>query len=313
MNLIRRALLDNWAIKLTAVILAFFLWLAVRGDRNVERIISVPLEIQIPRDMEITNQRPSFVEVTVRGAPANIGFGLAGPPAYTVNLESAGEGTHEIPLSPGNVRFAAASGLEAVRISPPRITLVLEQTITQEVPIVLPPLRGELAPGFDVYKVSYWPTQVHISGPRSRVARARQINAAPVSIAGLSQSLRTFTNLVVEDHSIRPNPPGPVEVSVEVGVHREPRLIAGIPVVAESGILRVTPAHVSVEVLVPVTFKDKLTPENFSAGVSAPRAAPSAREAKVKPAVRLVNSPDPNIVIARTFPPEVVIRLAGRS
>jgi YbbR domain-containing protein len=313
MNFIRKILLENWAIKLTAVILAFFLWLAVRGDRNVERIISVPLEIQIPRDMEITNQRPSFVEVTVRGAPANIGFGLAGPPAYTINIESAGEGTHEVPLSPGNVRFPATSGLEVVRISPPRITLVLEQTVTEEVPLVLPPPRGEPAPGFEVYKVSYWPTQIRISGPRSRVARMKQVNAAPVSVAGLNQSLRTFTNLVIEDHSVRPNPSGPVEVNVEVGVRREPRTIAGIPVLPETGILRVTPTHVSVEVLVPVTFKEKLTPENFSASVSAQEAAPSAREAKVKPEVRLVNSPDPNIVIARILPPEVVIRLAGRS
>lgn len=313
MNLLRSMLLENWAIKLTSVVLAFFLWLAVRGDRNVERIISVALEIQVPRDMEITNERPSFVEVTVRGAPANIGYGLSGPPAYTINLQTAGEGVHEIPLSPGNVRFPATSGLEVVRITPPRITLVLERTITAEVPVVRPELRGEPAPGFDVYRTSYWPSQIRISGPRSRVVRTKQVYAAPISIAGLSQSLRTFTNLVIDDHTIRPSPAGPIEVIVEVGVHREVKTIAGIPVLPESDTLRVTPSHVSVEVLVPVTFKERLTPENFSAEVPAGILAPSAREARVKPEVRLVNSPDPAIAIARVHPAEVIVRRAGRN
>ncbi len=312
MSFLRAMLLENWTIKLTSLVLAFFLWLAVRGDRNVERIISVALEIQVPRDMEITNERPSFVEVTVRGAPANIGYGLSGPPAYTINLQTAGEGTHEIPLSPGNVRFPATSGLEVVRINPPRITLVLERTITAEVPVVLPELRGRPAPGFDVYRTSYWPNQIRISGPRSRVVRTKQIYAAPISIAGLSQSLRTFTNLVIEDHSIRPSPAGPIEVIVEIGVHRELRTIAGIPVVPEGEGVRITPTHVSVEVLVPVTFKEKLTPQNFIAEVSSAVLAPSAREARVKPDVRLVNSPDPSIAIARVHPAEVTVRRAGR-
>jgi len=312
MNFIRRVFLENWLLKLTAITLAFFLWLSVRGDRNVERILTVSLEIRIPRNMEITNDRPSFVEVTVRGTPTNLGFLPPGPPAYTIDLQSAGEGTHDVPLSAANVRISAASGLEVLRVSPPRITLVLEQTITKEVPVVLPPLRGEPASGFDIYKVTYWPTRIAISGPRSRVNPVGQINTAPVSVDGLSQSLRTFASLRIEDHSIRAEPAGPVEVNVQLGVHRESRTIAGIPVTTEDPSLKITPARISLQVLVPVTLKEKLGPDNFSATIPAASMEGSAEETKVKPQVRLVDPIDPAIVIERIRPAEVTVRRSGK-
>lgn len=312
MKFIKDVLLENWGIKLTAIFMAFFLWLFVRGDRNVERIMTIALEIRVPRNMEITNERPSFVEITVRGTPMSLGWGLSGPPAYTIDLQSAGEGRHEIPLSPGNVRIPAASGLEVVRVNPPRITLVLEQTISKNVAVSLPPLRGEPAEGFDVYRVSYWPTLVQITGPRSRVETVSQLNTAPVSVSGLSQSLRAFAGLVVEDHLVRVNPAGPVEVNVQVGVHRETRTIAGIQVLSEDESLDVNPPRISVQVLVPVTFKSKLGPENFSASILPESLDPSTKEAKVKPEVRLVDSPDPDIVIEKIRPPEVVVRRTGK-
>jgi YbbR domain-containing protein len=306
-------LFENWAIKLTAIFLAFFLWLFVRGDRNVERIMTAPLEIRIPRSMEITNERPSFVEVTVRGTPTSFGWGSSGPPAYTIDLQTAGEGSHEVPLSPANVRIPAASGLEVVRVNPPRITLVLERTVEKEVAVTAPPLRGEPADGYDIYRISWWPTKIRLAGPRSKVEALAQLNAAPISVGGLSQSLRTFTNLVLESQSLRAIPAGPVEVNVQVGVHREPRTISGVPVTSDIEGLGISPARITIRILVPVSFKEKLGPEHFSAVIPADSIDASAQEAQVKPEVRLVDSPDPNIVIDRIRPAEVTVRRAGKS
>ncbi len=67
---------ENWGLKLTALFLSFILWLMVHGDPGTERNIMIPLEIRIPRDMVITNEdRPSFVEVSIRGPLASGGFG----------------------------------------------------------------------------------------------------------------------------------------------------------------------------------------------------------------------------------------------
>ena len=67
---------ENWGLKLTALFLSFILWLMVHGDPGTERNIMIPLEIRLPGEMVITNEdRPSFVEVSVRGSLANGGFG----------------------------------------------------------------------------------------------------------------------------------------------------------------------------------------------------------------------------------------------
>ncbi len=313
MKFIREILLQNWAIKLTAFFLAFFLWLSVRGDRNVERIITVPLELRVPRNMEVTNERPSFVEVTVRGSPSSQGFWPSGPVAYTIDLLSAGEGVHDVPLSPGNVRIPATSGLEVVRVSPARIRLVLEQTITSTVRVATPPVEGTPAQGIDVYSVSHWPTQVTITGPRSRVEEVAELKTTPVSVEGLSGPLRTFVYPIVDDHSLRIDPAGPVEVNIQLGAHREVRSIAGVPVTAPGEELRITPARITVQALVPISVKEKLGPEHFSATIPPGALDPSADEAKVKPEVQLVEPPDPAIVIDRIRPAEVTVRRIRKS
>lgn len=312
MRFFREILLKNWGLKLTAIFLGFFLWLFVRGDRNVERIMTVPLEIRIPRNMEITNERPSFVEITVRGTPLNIGWSLSGQPAYTIDLQTAGEGTHVVPLSPGNVRIPPASGIEVIRVSPPRITLVLEETIAKEVPVLAPPLRGEPAEGYDVYKVTYWPTRVRVTGPRSHVDALNRVVPAPVSVTGLNQPLRTFSNLMVEDHSLRLNPAGPVEVNIMIGVHRELKTVSGIPITVEAAGFRVSPSTLSVQVLVPITLKDKLSARNFAAAVSTEGFTPDQREMQLKPEVQLIDSPDPNVSIEKVRPEQVTVRRTGQ-
>src|SRR5437867_5657552 len=41
MKPVKDMLMENWGLKLTAIFLAFMLWVAVHGDPGVERIISV--------------------------------------------------------------------------------------------------------------------------------------------------------------------------------------------------------------------------------------------------------------------------------
>ncbi|MFH1573343.1 MAG: CdaR family protein, partial [Acidobacteriota bacterium] len=261
MNFVREILLNNWTLKLTAIFLAFFLWLSIHGDRDVERILTVPLEIRVPRNMEVTNERPSFVEVTVRGTPTSLGIWPSAPSAYTIDLQTAGEGTHEVPLSPGNVRIPTGSGLEVVRVSPPRIPLVLEQTVTREVAVAAPVLQGEPQDGFDVYAVVHRPTRVQITGPRSHVEPVSEVATVPVAVTGLDQSLRTFARLVLENHSLRVEPPGPVEVNIQIGVHRVLRTVSGVTVSADDEGWRVSPSRLTLQVLVPVTVKETLGPD----------------------------------------------------
>ena len=132
---------------------------------------------------------------------------------------------------------------------------------------------------------------------------------AAVSVAGLNQSLRTFSNLVVEDHSLRLSPTGPVEVNIQIGVHRELKTISGIPIAVESDGFRVIPAH---QVLVPITLREKLSARNFAAAVSTDAFTPDQREMRLTPDIQLVDSPDPNISIEKIRPEQVTVRRVGQ-
>jgi len=79
MKSLAKLLLENWTLKLTALFMAYVLWLLVRGDPGAMRVLSVPLEIRVPRNFEITSERPTTVDVTVRGSSATIAFSMSLP------------------------------------------------------------------------------------------------------------------------------------------------------------------------------------------------------------------------------------------
>ncbi len=303
---VKELLLENWSLKLISFLLAFILWLLVRGDPNAERVISVPLEIRVPRNMELTSERPSTVDVTVRGAFANMGFAPV-IPTYVIDMQSFDEGPHVIQLSPANVRFPRASGLEAVAVRPVRLVLKLERTIAKEVP-VRAALRGAPAPGFDIYSTSISPPSVIVSGPRSSVEGIDEMYTEAVSIADLRQSLREFANIYIRDDSVHCTPPGPVEVNVQVGPHRRQLRITGLIVVPDIEDVRITPRDVAIQVLVPITYTKPLTAAEFNATVANSKMEEATQVAKLPVEVHPKGQLDPAILIKSIQPSEVTVR-----
>jgi YbbR domain-containing protein len=269
-------------------------------------VITVPLEVRIPQGMEITNERPSSVDVTVRGAVPGSWFGQA-VPSCVIDMQAFGEGEHVVPLTPDNVRIPRASGLVVLKVNPARVSLVLEKTISKEVPVIVA-TRGSPAAGFDVYGKSASPNIILITGPRSHVDRIKEIATDPVSLAGQKQSIRTFANLNIRDNTVRSTPVGPIEVRVFLGVHREPVTIARVPIRLDSDQYTATPARIAVELLVPTNYTGSLTANDVSATVATGTFAEDSLPARVKPEVKLVTSLDPAIIIEDVQPAEVTLR-----
>src|SRR5512143_3534125 len=133
--------LENWSLKMTALLLSLVLWMFVRGEPGPERVVAVPLEVQLSRNMEITNQRPTSVEVTMRGAAfSNMLFNQP-LPTCIIDLQGLKQGRHVITLNTENIRIPKGSGIEVLQVNPARVTVVLEQTVSKEVPITIP-IRG---------------------------------------------------------------------------------------------------------------------------------------------------------------------------
>lgn len=311
MKIVRDIFLNNWGLKITSILLAFILWLLVRGDSGTG-IITIPLEIRnIPRNMEITSDRPSTVEATVRGSISNMWFGQP-VPTCVIDLNDAEEGERIIPLGPENIRFPRASGVEVIGVRPPRLRLMLERTTSKEVPIVMVH-EGEPAPGFEIYSISVNPPTTVITGPRSRVEPVREVSTERISVSGQQESLRALANLNIRDSLIHTSPARPVAVTVEIGVRRRIQTITQVPVVPDDPSLVVLPPQVTLRVLVPITFRGNLTRAEFAATISTRDLDPGLRSASVKPDVNLANPLDPAIRVKEIIPPSVTIRRGGKS
>jgi YbbR domain-containing protein len=300
-------LLENWTIKLTALILAFVLWAVVRGEPGAERVITAPLEVTIPANMQITNDRPNSVDVTVRGL--NPWF-VQTIPSCIVNLQTAGEGEHIVPLTPENIRVPRSPGIEIVGIRPARIVVDLERVVAKQVSVSIA-VRGDTAPGYDVYNKSVTPSKVLISGPRSHVAGIAEISTEAVPLTGRTAPFRTAVNLNVKDTIVHTTPAGPVLVDIEIGVHRRTVLIRKVPIAADEPGFSVTPRWVSVTVLVPDNFQGKLDAQDFTATAVVRGLASPINAAKVKPDIKCTVQLDPAIVVTEVQPAEVIVRKMG--
>ena len=309
LRFIREIALKNWGLKLTSILLAFALWLMVRGGQG-ERVLTVPLTVQIPRDMEIVNDRPSVVEITAQGTLP----GLSGSQPdliYNIDLQSADEGEHTVPLTPGGVRVGPGTGLRVVRVSPARLTLVLERVISKDVPIRVT-VNGKPAQNFEIYKMTFRPEIVSITGPKSSVNAIQEVSTDPIPIANQSRSFDARVNFNIPYDDIHTSPVGPVFVSVELGPRRVVRTIR-VPVTVEGeGAYVTSPTSVAVSILVPINFKEELTAKDFRAMVTVPDTELSEDPSKVKPVVEMTIEPVYGMTITGFKPEEVLLQRKAR-
>ncbi len=308
LKFIRNLLARNWWLKAGALLLAYILWLLVRSGEG-ERVIAVPLVVQLPRNMEIVGGRPATVEASVLGVPS-----LAGNlpnMTYSLDLTDSGEGELTVPLTPQGIRTSPGSGITVTHVSPARLTFVLERIVSKDVPVKVQVI-GVPAAGFDVYKVTSEPDVVHIIGPRSGINPLKEVPTDPISIAGQRLSFQETVNFDLKGDDIHTSPVT-VEVGIQIGAHRTERTLR-IPVVVlgEEG-LAASPPFVTVSLLVPMTYKGGLSADDLTATVVAPTDQPAANRVVVKPEIAFRQDPQADIVIKQVNPAEVtLLRIPGK-
>ncbi len=307
---IKEYVLENWTLKATALLLSLILWLFVRGEPGPERVVAVPLEVQVPSHMEITNERPTTVEITMRGAAfSNMWFNQP-LPTCIVDLQGAKEGEHVVTLAPDDVRIPKGSGIEVLQVNPARVTLVLEQTISKEVPVVVP-VKGEPPRGFEIYGRYAKPPSVILTGPRTHIESIHEVPTEAVSVNGQKQSTRFYVSLNIKDNAVRTSVATPLQVDVQIGPRRRVVTIERVPVTTDNDSYVTVPRQISIQVLAPPDSAGNLTPADFSATVGTKTLEDAAAPSKVKPSVRIVGNLNGNVVIKDIQPPEVTLK-SGR-
>ena len=204
----------NLRLKLVSVCIAGLLWMIVAGDRVVERMLRVPVELQgMPADLELVGPAPDTVDVRVRGSSNALTRLGPGDIAAVIDLKSAREGRRVFTLGPGQVLVPA--GLETVQVSPSTLSMEFEATVTRRVPVEAR-TDGDPEKGFRVVRVASVPEQVEISGPASVVARVDSVMTDAVSVEGRRESVRSTVPVGVDAALVRIRGPQMVTVTVTI-------------------------------------------------------------------------------------------------
>ncbi len=263
----RGLLMHNLPLKALSLLLALLLWHQVSSQQTVQRAVTIPVEfINIPLDLEIVNDYVRQVDVVVR---SDRGGAIIEERqlSVVVDLKSAKAGLEVIQITED--RIGRAHGLEILRVNPPQIRLVLENTLTKIVEIE-PKVIGEPARGFQLSDVKVVPAEIVVSGPESLIRQVSTAATGPIDVEGASATLTRQTFVDLEEPRLRINDTASVTVIAMIEEKRRAVRVSGVPVqvVPPEASFRLFDETIELRGTVPVSYSGNLDADRFGAVVN---------------------------------------------
>lgn len=222
-----RAVVDfftvNWALKLTALVLAFLLWSVVKADVP-ERIsidnVRVRVDNRDPDWILIAPPVPQTVTIIVSGPSRELLRLAFDRPEVVVPIADGDveDSTEVLLLRNGWVRlYGGTDNVRVEDVRPTAVQLTFDRVSTQLRPLTVT-FTGSPVPGFEVSgPIHIEPPAVRVSGPSRRVAAIDSIRLPPLDLSGLST---TDTFIVAVDTTGLGVLVSPVQARVIIPVER---------------------------------------------------------------------------------------------
>lgn len=186
---LRKLLLEDVALKLLALAITIVLWLAVTGQNKPMnmRVSGVQLNFLRPDGLELSNEPPRTVEVTLTGSKDKLD--RIGPRDLiaTVDLSDQKPGERVLKLTLGRVKMDLQEDVKIQGFHPASIPIRLEPIIETSVDVDVK-FEGKLPDGFEVSGVSVSPAKIRLRGPADRVNALRKATTETVWLDGKRES-----------------------------------------------------------------------------------------------------------------------------
>jgi YbbR domain-containing protein len=255
----RKIFIDDWLMKLLALIITLALWFGVSGLREeiTTRLENVTLKPRIPNNLEITNPPPASVTLVVSGDRRRIDPIKTENLVVSLDLNGVEAGEHSIELTPENVSVELPTGIKLEEIQPNKIAVKLENAVEREIP-VRAETDNNLADKHEIYNVAVIPQRVRVRGAESVVNSLAYISTERVRLEDRSED---FTAQQVPLNIITPNITAldtAVDVVFKIGELRKERTFI-VNTKIEDGARRVR-----VILYGPHSIMDNLKPEDLN-------------------------------------------------
>jgi YbbR domain-containing protein len=297
------SLKKNKSLKFFALLLALLAWLALGSEERTETSLQVVLEItNLPKNLMITNEIPSQIEVRVQGPRSVIRELTTEKLHKQIDLAGAKSGSRSEIFTPNGLNFPR--GVVVTRIRPSAISVELDQAIIRRVE-VQPVIKGSPAQGFEVGEIDVSPKEVLLRGPQREINQLKHINTIPIDINKLSSSVTKDVELDFQNLPLTYLDSQPLIAKISIKPKLEIKTYHKIVIVpiGSTGPLRLKPSKVSVKVRGPITNLELLRPEDISARINLKNLKSGLYEAKV-----VVSVPD-GLEVVKVSPEKISARI----
>ena len=164
-NLLRKVFIEDWLMKLIALVITFGLWLGVTGLSTpiTARFTAVPLTLRISNNAEITNTPLQEVDVVLKGDKRRIDQINKSDLVVSIDLTDVPAGDRVILLSPDTVSLSLPTGIKLEEVQPNRIAVKIEPVEEKDIPVQVV-TEGTLADGYELYSQTVLPSKVPRAG-----------------------------------------------------------------------------------------------------------------------------------------------------
>lgn len=186
-RLARKAFLEDWPMKLVALVITLGLWLGVNLLRTTttETYTDIPLNLRAPGNMDVTYS--DFQKVTIRlsGDSTKLDGLNKNSLTLTRDLTDVGPGQSTVELTTDNVSIALPVGIKLIEIQPSRIPVRIETLEEKDIPVEAS-TEGRPAEGYEVYYANPTPQKVRVRGPSSYIKSLEFVSTEKIDIENKS-------------------------------------------------------------------------------------------------------------------------------
>lgn len=193
---------ENLGLKVSAVLIAVFLWFFVTSQGQSEISLEAPLEFKdIPAELGIAGSSVKAVTLTIRGQERFMKNLNASDLRVFLDLGKAKPGEILYPVNKEDVKLPFA--MTVTNVIPPSVRVKLEEITLKTVP-VQPQLLGSPKEGA-VISIVVEPKTVVIRGLKSELGKIDMIRTKPFDISHSSGKITEELDLDTSGTNIKPD------------------------------------------------------------------------------------------------------------
>jgi hypothetical protein len=262
-RLLRKIFIDDWPMKLVALVITLALYFGVRSEISTATFQAVPLTLRIADNAEFINPPVQQVDVVLKGDKREIEDLIRKNDLVVYrDLTDKPIGDSVIDLTPDTVSINLPAGVTVDEVRPRQIAIKLEGVIEKDV-AVKPETEGRVSEGYDVYgDPVVVPQKVRVRGPASFMKTLEFVSTEKIS---LENRAGDFTAKQVAATVSNPKArvlDGVVDVIFRIGEKRGERIVSAsvkgdaggkkimIPIVGTLSVLKVIkPVDIKVQMV----------------------------------------------------------------